>query len=99
MMRVTHVKTVEDGVDLEIAQLVHRVGVKQVVLYLMNGATMTYERVDNFNPHLYEDLSCPDCGRPVWWNEEFKDYVHEAEGQGLRCWLTRNEVVKSEPLS
>lgn len=95
MMKRTHVEDVTDEYDQEVAQLVHRLSTKRLVIELENGGYVTFERTPDPNQHLFEDLSCPDCGTAVYWSEDQLDYVHEHIDQAKACWLNRNKVEGS----
>ena len=92
MMKRTHIEDVRDDYDHEVASIVHRVGVDKVVVELTGGGYLAFERVDDPDQHLYEDLSCPDCGTEVYWSEDQLDYVHATENNSKRCWLARNKA-------
>ena len=91
-MRRTHVEDVTDEYDLEISQIVHRLSTQRLVIELANGGTVSFERTEDPNQHRYEDLSCPDCGTTVFWNEDLLDYVHTNMAQAKICWLNRNNT-------
>lgn len=90
MMKRTYVDSVPDKRDQEIAQIVHRVGVTRVTIEYDHGGLVYFQPVEDPDQHLYENLSCPDCGTMVYWSEDQLDYVHEHTEQAKRCWLNRN---------